>query len=287
MSKWFLSRGICAAVILMALYALQPTLDASHVWGPYHWQKTSAAIRTIPFRRYVSAIWITRYNTAITDWRKPAMTKIRPLTTLIGPQSAACPTFAGQGSVCDGNYGATGWLGLAQIWISGSHIQRGRARQNNTYFNTATYNTTPWRQFVICQEIGHIFGIGHVNVVFNNPNTGSCMDYTNDPDGGPGGASPSDPNNMHPNAHDYQLINARHNHIGFTPPTLLSSEETADLPEPTVDMPQAMKDYNPMRLEDFGTLVQSGDGGRTERYEVDFGNGHKVINQVIWHKKPR
>lgn len=288
MSKPFLSRGMCAALVLLTLFAmLTKPVTASHVWGPYHWLRPTAAIRNIPVRRYHSAIWLTRYATAITDWRKPAMTKIKPYTAFLGPYSPSCPTVNGQVSSCDGSYGATGWLGLATIYLSGSHIVRGKSRVNNSYFNQAAYNTTPWRQFVICQEIGHNWGLGHVNVIFNNPNTGSCMDYTNDPDGGPGGASPSDPNNMHPNAHDYSLINSKHNHIGATPPTLLSSPDTADLPEPTVEESPAMKDYNPMTLEDFGQLVYSGDGGRTEVYQVDFGNGYKALNHVIWAKKPR
>jgi hypothetical protein len=37
------------------------------------------------------------------------------------------------------------------------------------------------------------------------------MDYTNDTDSGAGGASSSDPSNMSPNAHDYALINSKHN----------------------------------------------------------------------------
>jgi hypothetical protein len=107
-----------------------------------------------------------------------------------------------------------------------------------------------------------------VNEIFNNPNTGSCMDYTNDPDGGPGGASPTDKNNMHPNAHDYSLNNSRHNHIGFAPPQM------------TVE-PQAMRQYNPITVDQLGGLVWSNNDGRLERYEVEFGHGHKVVNWVI------
>ena len=247
MAGWFPSRWVCAAVIALAVFALLPKpIDASHGWSTYHWPRTSSALKNIPFRRYVSASWVTRYNTAITDWRKASMTKIRPQTTTIGGQTPSCPMFTGQGSVCDGNYGNTGWLGLATISINAQrHILRGNAKQNNTYFNTSTYNTTAWRQAVICQEIGHIFGLGHVNVVFNNPNTGSCMDYTNDPDGGAGGASPNDKNNMHPNAHDYALINSRHNHIGSILPELTPLRD--------IEMPRALETYNPTVLAQFGT----------------------------------
>lgn len=276
MLKCFPSRWICAVVLLLAVVALVPTpTAASHTWSIYHWQRTSSAIRNIPVRRFHSSAWLTRYSTAITDWRRSAMTKIKPYTASTGGPSNTCPAVLGQITSCDGSYGGTGWLGLATVWTyTGSgHIAQGTSKVNNTYFNTSAYNTIPWRQLVICQEIGHNFGLGHVNVIFTNANTGSCMDYTNDPDGGAGGASNSDPNNMHPNAHDYSLINSKHNHIGSVLPGFA--------PEREVAMPAAVAAFNPMKLSDLGTLMSIGDGGRTERYEMDFGNGITVSSFVI------
>ena len=48
---------------------------------------------------------------------------------------------------------------------------------------------------VMCQEVGHDFGLDHQDENFNNPNLGTCMDYTNDPS-----------TNQHPNAHDYEEL---------------------------------------------------------------------------------
>ena len=56
---------------------------------------------------------------------------------------------------------------------------------NDSYFNTAKYNTPAWRRLVMCQEVTHDFGLDHQDEIFNNANLGSCMDYTNDPDGKP------------------------------------------------------------------------------------------------------
>ena len=42
--------------------------------------------------------------------------------------------------VCNATYGNTGWLGVAQIWTSGSHIVQDTGKLNDTYFNTAKYN---------------------------------------------------------------------------------------------------------------------------------------------------
>jgi len=85
--------------------------------------------------------------------------------------------------VCNARYGNNGWLGLAQIWINGSHITQAITKLNDTYFNTATYNKPEWRNLVMCQEVGYTFGLDHQDENFDNPNLGSCMDYTSDPSG--------------------------------------------------------------------------------------------------------
>ena len=274
MSKWFLSRGICAAVIVFALVALvPPPVAATHGWSNYHWRRTSSAIKNIPIRRFHSSVWLTRFATAYADWRKTAMTKIKPLLGVTGGARNPCPFALGQITSCDASYGSTGWLGLASIYVSSGHITQGTSKVNNTYFKTSTYNTIPWRQLVICQEIGHNFGLGHVNETYTTPNVGSCMDYTNDPDGGAGGVSSTDPNNMHPYAHDYALINSRHNHIGALLPGFA--------PEREAQMPAAMAAYDPYKLSELGTLVATGDNGRTEQYVKDFGDGWMVSNFVI------
>ena len=56
---------------------------------------------------------------------------------------AVNPT-AGRMEVCNGSYGSTGWLGIAQIWLtSGSHITQATTKLNDTYFDTPAYNTPP------------------------------------------------------------------------------------------------------------------------------------------------
>ena len=37
----------------------------------------------------------------------------------------------------------------------------------------------------------------------------------------------------------------------------------------------------------WGRLVRSTNGGRTEMYELDFGGGHKVVTLVVWADGPR
>ena len=57
---------------------------------------------------------------------------------------------------------------------------------------------------VMRQEVGHVFGLAHQDEDFNNPNLGTCMDYTGDPE-----------SNQHPNQHDRdQLDTIYHNDPG-------------------------------------------------------------------------
>ena len=123
-----------------------------------------------------------------------------------GTNPSSCSPTAGRIEVCNHTYGNTGWLGLAQIWISGgSHIAQAITKVNDTYFDTPQYNTPAWRRLVMCQEVGHGFGLDHQDENFSNANLGSCMDYTSDPDG--------PPSNEHPNQHDYDQLESIYEHL--------------------------------------------------------------------------
>lgn len=99
------------------------------------------------------------------------------------PSPLKLVTASGVVEICNLKYGQNGWLGIAGISISGSHITKAYTKLNDTYFVMAQYNTTAHRQMVVCQEIAHDFGLDHQDENFSNTNLGTCMDYTNDPSG--------------------------------------------------------------------------------------------------------
>jgi hypothetical protein len=57
------------------------------------------------------------------------------------------------------------------------------------------------RQGVMCQEVGHTYGLDHQDEDFNNANLGTCMDYPNDWS-----------TNQHPNQHDYDQLVSIYSH---------------------------------------------------------------------------
>jgi hypothetical protein len=101
-----------------------------------------------------------------------------------GGGKADCGSVGGRVEVCNDEYGETGWLGIASIWVTrgkNAHITQGTVQVNDTYFNTPTYDSAVWRQLVTCQEIGHTLGLDHQDENFYNAPLGTCMDYTANP----------------------------------------------------------------------------------------------------------
>ena len=169
-----------------------------------------------------------------------------------------CRPPSGRVEVCNARYGNNGWLGVAQIWITGGvHITQGSVRLNDTYMDSPPYSTTAWHNLVSCQEVGHTFGLDHQDEDFTNPNLGTCMDYTTDPS-----------TNQHPNAHDYEELEIIYAH--------LDSFSTVGGATPR-GRPQSLD-----TRASWGREVARSADGRSSRFERDFGHGNKVITFVIW-----
>lgn len=266
-------RTLLALFLTLFVFAALATVtSADHSWGGYHFARTSNPF-TIKTGDNVSAAWDPYLDEAIGDWN--ASTVLDLLKVAGGTNPKNCRPTAGRIEVCNSKYGNNGWLGIAQIWITGGeHITQAITKVNDTYFSTPTYNTPAWRRLVMCQELAHDFGLDHQDENFNNPNLGSCMDYTNDPDGGPGGASNSDPSNEHPNAHDYEQIEIIYDHTDSTT-TIGQSVDSAKAPP-------AMNDLELDGPGQWGRLIRSSRNGRVQVYELDFGRGHKILTHVFW-----
>jgi hypothetical protein len=251
-----------AAVLLLAA---SPAF-AAHDWGGYHWSKKGSAL-SLKVGDNVTSAWDAYLDGAIADWHASSVLNLTKVAASLNPKT--CKGVTGRIDVCNARYGNNGWLGIAQIWLSGGHIVKGITKLNDTYYLTANYNKPAWRRFVTCQEMGHDFGLGHVNETFTGPNTGSCMDYTNDPDGGAGGVSSSDPSNEHPNAHDYSLLSSKYSHTHAAASTAAT-------------FPPAAGQLDLNDRASWGRLVAHAARHGVETYELDFGDGRKVITHVIW-----
>ena len=196
-------RLVAVPVLVLAVQALAPAAGADHAWGNYHWARTTNPF-TLTLLDSVTSTWDTYLGTTSSDWARSSV-----LDTVVSAgdtrNAKRCPGTTGKVEVCNSTYGRNGWLGIAQISISGSHIRAGTVKLNDTYFNSAPYNTPAWRNLVMCQEVGHTLGLDHQDENHGNVNLGSCMDYTNDPS-----------TNQRPNDHDYLQLESIYAHLDST-----------------------------------------------------------------------
>jgi hypothetical protein len=239
-------KFVLFGVIVVAVAAAVGTANASHSWGSYHWARTASSF-TLKIGDNLSGTWDPILVTASAGWSTSTV-----LDTTIVPGSAdprKCRPKAGQVEVCNASYGRNGWLGIASIWASGSHITQGTVKLNDSYFNSAPYNTTPWRNLVACQEVGHTFGLAHQDENFTNANLGTCMDYTNDPS-----------TNQQPNQHDYDQLATIYSHLDST--TTLA----------------ASKSFLPDAVPSFAAAHRDSESV----YRTDYGDGRSLVTYVFW-----
>jgi hypothetical protein len=227
---------------------------ADHSWGGYHWARKSNPF-TLKVVDSNSANWDSSLNRALTDWSKST---VFDLTREPGDDSRTarkrCVMISGKIHSCNAEFGFNQWLGLASINISGGHITQATVKMNDSYLNSTRYNDTN-RQHVMCQEIGHDFGLDHQDESGADFNT--CMDYSNALD------------NPSPNQHDYDMLQSIYAHldssttVGFT----VGSSSNSD----------AGDDPN-----SWGQLMRQSANGRSSTYEKDNGDGSRTITHVFW-----
>jgi hypothetical protein len=264
MSTSSFHRHTLAALLALASFALFPSATlADHSWGNYHWARTSNPFK-LSLGDNVSSAWDSHLDRAILGWNVSGVLDTVKVAGRTKPRT--CKPTAGRVEVCSERYGFNGWLGIAQIWISGSHITQGVTKVNDSYFNTATYNTSQWRNFVMCQEIGHTFGLDHQDENTSNANLGTCMDYTSNPG-----------TNQDPNAHDYEQLETIYAHSD-TFSSVAQASETGGAASPSA----AAEEPLGAGTAQWGRLIRSTNRGRTELFELDLGAGQKVLTFVIW-----
>lgn len=250
-------RAAMVAVVAGVSLLAPGSALASHSWGSYHWARTSNPF-TLKVGDNVDSKWDAYLDEAIVDWSKSSVLDLTKVTG--GTTARQCKMTTGRIEVCSARYGFNGWLGLAGIKVSGSHITAAYTKVNDSYFDSATYNTPAWRRLVMCQEIGHDFGLDHQDEAFDNGNLGSCMDYTNDPDG--------PPSNEHPNPHDYAQLETIYAHLDSTT-TIQGAAPSAGTGRPDIGG------------EELGRLVSSSADGRILRYVLDLPGGEQLVSIVI------
>ncbi len=254
------TQAVKLVIVLVAFFAvaLSPINSyADHDWNNYHWARTSNPF-TLKVVDSNTPDWDTdELSLAITDWSKST---VMDLTKEAGDSGSnarrRCTMISGKIRSCNAAYGSNGWLGLASINISGSHITQGSSKMNDSYLSSGYTNTQ--RRHVMCQEIGHTLGLGHTSEDGSDQNT--CMDYSNDL------------GNPSPNQHDYDMLLSLYKHLDST--TTIASTAFVSSPSEVTNDPNS-----------WGRLTSQSANGRSSTYERDHFDGSTTATHVFWTKE--
>jgi hypothetical protein len=267
-----------SCLVLLGLLVLGSfPVFASHGWGSYHWPRScstcAANITVYDTTATTNTNWSDHlYKALFGDGSNPntanrrgwndsaALTLSRTFSTA---SRSTCSAVSSAVRVCNYTYGANGWLGLAQIsTISGtSHIAWGTTKINDTYFNSGYPNTE--KRHVMCQEVGHDFGLGHTSENGSSQNT--CMDYYRN-------TSSSDWTSTGPNQHDFDQLLTQHHWGAALPPVALSITEISVAADGDGSFDEPWQ---------WGTPFEWDRDGRPVGYELDLGD-RSVFTFVRW-----
>ena len=144
-------------LLVVSLLGVNAGVASAHNWGSWHWDKGGSHVQ---IQSLISGGTTTQAVAARLD----AWNNVSNLYNY-------SVNYHTDVSVFDGNFGATGWGGLASIESTGwdwgcfgwCHIAHAHARYNSYYGGSAWYI-----QGVYCQEVYHTYG-------FDHDSTGGCM----------------------------------------------------------------------------------------------------------------
>jgi hypothetical protein len=114
--------------------------------------------------------WQNNYETAMFDW-ETGIPDTLTLSTRQVPHDVACEPINGILKVCNGDYGENGWRGLNGIILDNRDfaIYASSAKMNDWYLKN---DSEAQRQYTMCHEIGHGFGLPHWDENFFNRDLG-------------------------------------------------------------------------------------------------------------------
>ena len=137
-----MKKLLALTIAVVAVLTLVATASANNAWNGYHWSSDNLA----PTVNDKTSGSLFDVEAAVAEWS--GLSTLTPVMT----------SGKGDVDVVVKRMNAN-WLGVAKISVdSAGHIQAGRVELNRLYLNSLT--AVQW-DHVLCQELGHIWGLNH------------------------------------------------------------------------------------------------------------------------------
>jgi hypothetical protein len=143
----------------------------------YSWPNNGTGLK-LTILNALEDVWNPYFYKAIEEWDDGDPDSLTLSTEIRPSPDFNCTSERGYIKVCNGNYGSTGWTGINRVVMGGnSNLLSSVARMNDYYFrsssSSASYsnedsvteskdgsnNDADSRQYTMCHEIGHGFGL--------------------------------------------------------------------------------------------------------------------------------
>lgn len=161
----------------------------------YSWNSKKDEGLKLKIVNALSTDWHSYFDKAIADWENGSPDVLTLQTSIVSPDPDCTPESDIM-KVCNKDYGETGWKGINEILTQGKTIVASVAKMNENYLAGNSANMEHHKQYTMCHEIGHGFGLPHQDESFTNKDLGTCMDYSDSPQ-----------NNLVPNQKDFDSLN--------------------------------------------------------------------------------
>ncbi len=124
--------------------------------------------------------WHAYFDVAVSDWDNGAPDALTLSSEVASAPDPGCTMIDGLLKMCNKDYGQTDWMGVNEVLTFDDEISASVGMMNDYFFGSSLGDHAK-RQYTMCHEMGHGFGLAHTDTTLWNRNTGNCLDYTNRP----------------------------------------------------------------------------------------------------------
>jgi hypothetical protein len=148
----------------------------------YVWKgSTGSGGLTLNIINALDTQWYTYFDTAVSDWDNGSPDALTLTSEVASAPDPDCTMIDGVLKMCNSNYGNTDWIGINEVIEYDGQLAASVGKMNDHFFGTVSLDDHAKRQYTMCHEMGHGFGLPHTDTAMWNRNTGNCLDYTNRP----------------------------------------------------------------------------------------------------------